>query len=296
MFLDFFFFNSTCTFPGSWCDGWIFILVMNASRVMSPCLTSSPPVSLCLPFRPSSGEAGGWTWRVCDPLLGPCWTPPRWKRSAGPEYLVAEEWDGISAPLCPHGCLHEEGVVTGSICYLWVVMLIQVITGLLCHQPREVDAWFMMCCCCEVGMWARPPVGPWTLAWEERNVAWLYSATLIWGGNAQPSPPRSASSTITQQERGAGYPRWGGRSEPSHSSVASAGMLRCWDKGWLVHRVGASRAHWSLGLFSCLGLAREGQVWLLAIQFLFWYSPFPEHIKKKKASQECIWHWCSGNF
>lgn len=71
------------------------------------------------------------------------WTPPKWKRNAGPECLVAEEWGGISGLLCPHGCLHEEGVVPGSTCYLQVVMLIQVITGPLCHQPGKQmpDLW-----------------------------------------------------------------------------------------------------------------------------------------------------------
>lgn len=255
-------------------------------------------LSSCLSL--SSHQAILWWSRRMDvvgvwPSSWALWTPPKWKRNAGPECLVAEEWDGISAPLCPHGCLHEEGVVPGSTCYLRVVMLIQVITGPLSHQRGEADAWLMMHCCCEVGLWARSPVGPWTLMWEERNVAWLYSAMLIWGGNAHPSPPRSASSTITQQERGAGSPRWGGGSEPSHSRVASAGTLRCWDKGWLMHRVGTMRARWSLGLFSCWGLAREGQVWLLATQFLFCYFLFPKYIKKKSL-KESIWHWCSGNF
>lgn len=256
-------------------------------------------LSSCLSL--SSHQAISWWSRRMDvvsmwPSSQALWTPPRWKRNAGPECLVAEEWGGISAPLCPHGCLHEEGVVPGSTCCLRVVMLIQVITGSLCHQLGEVGAWLIMHCCCEVGVRSRSPVGPRTLMWEEWNIAWLYSAMLIWGGNAHPSPPpRSASSTITQQERGAGFPRWWGRSGPSHSRVASAGTLRCWDKGWLVCKVGAAGAGWSLGLFSCRGLAREGHFWLLPTQFLFCYFPFPEHVKKKSL-KESIWHWCSGNF
>lgn len=153
-------------------------------------------LSSCLSL--SSHQAISWWSRRMDvvsmwPSSQALWTPPRWKRNAGPECLVAEEWGGISAPLCPHGCLHEEGVVPGSTCCLRVVMLIQVITGSLCHQLGEVGAWLIMHCCCEVGVRSRSPVGPRTLMWEEWNIAWLYSAMLIWGGNAHPSPPPKIS-------------------------------------------------------------------------------------------------------
>ena len=78
-----------------------FYFVMDAFGVMSPCLTSSPPVSLCLPIRPSSGEAGGWTWWACDPLLGPCGHHPSGRGMLAQSAWLQKNGMGFQLPCVP---------------------------------------------------------------------------------------------------------------------------------------------------------------------------------------------------